>query len=96
MEKDQHFDTLQDFFGTEARRKFIALTYARAKEQYKDGMDSLKGTHRNAYIYILSIDPAFWATPFITGQRWGHTHQTLLRLLMLYFEKTDACPVLIF
>jgi len=33
-------------FGMEARRKFIALTYARTNEQYNNGMDSLKETHR--------------------------------------------------
>jgi hypothetical protein len=81
-------------FGMEAQRKFIGLTYARMKEQYNSGMDSLKETHRNAYKYILSINPALWVTLFSPADVGAIQHQTSLGLLMFYFEKTDSCPVL--
>jgi len=68
-------------FGMEARRKLIDLVYARTKEQHNIGMDSLKKTHRNAYMYILSIDPALWATPFITGRRWGPTTSNVVEVI---------------
>jgi hypothetical protein len=69
----QHIaSNVQTKFGIEARRKFVAATYARTVEQYDTAMQTLRETHGGAYMYIIAIDKTLWAAPFMEAKRWGH------------------------
>jgi hypothetical protein len=54
------------------------------KEQYNNGIGSLKETHRNAYMYVHTFFPsipALWVTHFVTGRRCGHTTSNVVEAI---------------
>jgi hypothetical protein len=63
---------VQAKFGIEPRRKFVAVTYARTEEQWDKAMDTLRESHRGAFMYVTGIDRTLWAAPFMEAKRWRH------------------------
>jgi hypothetical protein len=64
-------------FTDDDRTLYWKLVYSSSEQEFKENMEKLSRTHKEAHDYLNRLDPKYWSNWAFPGPTWGHVTNNL-------------------